>query len=185
MTQSEVNQTLVETVAPLIAELGFVERLIQNKNQLIQHLKKIAIVLSVANFLLLLACGFFISALFAGKVLVIEVMFAISAICLATLWFQPKIMSELTQAEELAYLAREQAFVDLNMAREELKRLRHKLRRDTDDEGYGHVNELLKMVSPLVMMFIQKEKNVLRWGMFGWKVMQNAMAVIKQHSKES
>ncbi len=185
MTQSEVNQTLIETVAPMAAPMGFVEQLIRDKNKTLDLIIKVTVVLSVANLLLLFACGFFINALFAGKVLVIEVMVGISAICLAIFKFQPEIMNELTHAEELAYLARDQAFVDLNMAREELKRLRHKLRRDTDDEGYGHVNELLKMISPLVMMFVQKEKNILRWGMFGWKVAQNAMAVVKQRSKES
>lgn len=185
MTQSEVNQTLVETVAPVVAPLGFVEQVIRDKNKILDLIIKVALVLSIANLLMLFACGFFVNALFAGKVLVIEVMVGISVACLAVFKFQPKIMDELTHAEEIAYLAREQAFVDLNMARQELRRLRHTLRRDTDEEGYAHVNELLKMVSPLVMMFIQKEKNILRWGMFGWKVAQNAMAVIRQRAKES
>lgn len=185
MTQSEVNQTLVESVVPMVAPIGFVEQLIHDKNRLIELIVKVAIGLSITNLLVLLACGIFVNALFAGKVLVIEVMVGVSAVCLTIFKYQPKIMDELTHAEEIANLARDQAFVDLNMAREELRRLRHKLRRDTDEEGYAHVNELLKMVSPLVVMFIQKEKNILRWGMFGWKVAQNAMAVVKQRSKES
>jgi len=183
MTQSDVNQVLVESVIPVPFDL---EQEIREKHQLIAHILRIAIGIAIANVLVIVACGIMFSALFAGKLVVIEVMLGLSAVCLGIVFGHGKIMSLLTQAEEVAYLARDQAFVDLNMAREELVRLRHKLRRDTDPEGYGHVNELLKMVSPLVMMFIQKEKNIFRWGMFGWKVAQNAMAVLKQRSsKES
>ncbi|MBI2812617.1 MAG: hypothetical protein HYX67_17565 [Candidatus Melainabacteria bacterium] len=182
MTQSEVNQVLVESVDPLPFH---VEEVVSRVHQLADHFIKIGCVAAIANLLLIIALVIFVNPLFAGKFLLIEVMVILSALCLAVFKFQGEIMSKLTQAEEIAYVVRDQAFVDLNVARDELRRLRHKLRRDTDDEGYGHVNELLKMISPLVMMFVQKEKNILRWGMFGWKVAQNAMAVIQQRSKES
>ena len=83
MTQSEVNQALVETVAPVVAPLGFVEQLIRDKNKILDLIIKVAVVLSIANLLILFACGFFINALFAGKVLVIEVMVFTVAWCLA------------------------------------------------------------------------------------------------------
>ena len=181
MTQSDVNQVLIETVIPVPFDL---EQEIRQKHQLIAHLIRIAVAIAIANVLVIIACGIAFSPLFAGKLVVIEVMLGLSAVCLGIVIGHGKIMSLLTQAEEVAYLARDQAFVDLNMAREELRRLRHKLRRDTDPEGYGHASELLKMVSPLVMMFIQKEKNIFRWGMFGWKVAQNAMAILKQRSSK-
>ncbi|CAN5627838.1 hypothetical protein BH10CYA1_BH10CYA1_43100 [soil metagenome] len=183
MTQSEVNQTLIESVIPVPFDL---EQEIREKHQIIAHILKIAAGAALFNVLIIIACGIVFGPLLAGKLVVIEVMLGLSAVCLGIVVGHGKIMGLLTHAEEVAYMAREQVFVDLNMAREELIRLRHKLRRDTDPEGYGHVNELLKMVSPLVMMFVQKEKNIFRWGMFAWKIAQNAMAVMKQRSsKES
>ncbi|HEY9731752.1 MAG TPA: hypothetical protein V6C89_07560 [Drouetiella sp.] len=181
MTQSDVNQVLAETVVPVPLDLA---QEFSTKRQAAEMLIKGAIAAALLNVLAIVALTIFVNPLFAGKVLLIEVMFALSAVCLGIVIGHGKIMTLLTQAEDIAYLARDQAFVDLNMAREELVRLRHKIRRDVDAEGYGHVNELLKMVSPLVMMFIQKEKNILRWGMFGWKVAQNAMAIIKHRAKE-
>ncbi|MBS1955483.1 MAG: hypothetical protein JST89_14970 [Cyanobacteria bacterium SZAS-4] len=182
MTQSEVNPTLTESVTS--AGWFGVEQMALQIHQWADLVIKVAIVGAIVNLLVIIGVCTFASALAAGKLVVVEVMLGISAVCLAIFWYRKLILSHLTDAEEIAYVVRDQAFVDLNMARQELRRMRHKLRRDTDDEGYGHVNELLKMVSPLVMMFIQKEKNILRWGMFGWKVAQNAMAVIKQRSKE-
>lgn len=182
MTQSEVTPTLVESTTP-VGWFG-VEQIALQIHRWADLIIKVSIIGAIVNLLVIVALCFFVSALVAGKIVVVEVMVVLSAICLAIFYYRKLIMSHLTDAEEIAYVVRDQAFVDLNMARQELRRLRHKLRRDTDDEGYGHVNELLKMVSPLVMMFVQKEKNILRWGMFGWKVAQNAMAVIKQRSKE-
>jgi hypothetical protein len=181
MTQSDVNQVLTETVVPVPLDLA---QEFSTKRQAAELAIKGLIAAAILNVLLIVALVIFVNPLFAGKIVLVEVMFALSAVCLVIVIGHGKIMTLLTQAEEIAYLARDQAFVDLNMVREELVRLRHKIRRDVDAEGYGHVNELLKMISPLTMMFIQKEKNILRWGMFGWKVAQNAMAIIKQRSKE-
>ncbi len=182
MTQSDLKQALIESAGPV--PLHIVEDIIEKTHLARDRFALGAIIAAVLETLFLLLCCNF-GALFVGKVIVIQVMVSLGVVCLAVFLFRHDILGHLTDAEEVAYIVRDQAFVDLNMAREEMRRLRHKLRRDTDDEGYGHVNELLKMVSPLMMMFIQKEKNVLRWGMFGWKVAQNAMAVIKQRSKES
>lgn len=181
MTQSDVNPVLTDSAVPLPLDLA---QEFQEKRQTAEIFIRMLIILAVSNVLLIIGLTVFINPLFAGKILLIEVMFGLSAACLAIVFFHGKIINLLTQAEEIAYLARDQAFVDLNMAREELVRLRHRVRRDVDAEGYGHVNELLKMIQPLAMMFIQKEKNIFRWGMFGWKVAQNAMAIIKQRSKE-
>ncbi|MBS2004543.1 MAG: hypothetical protein U0103_08110 [Candidatus Obscuribacterales bacterium] len=181
MTQSDLNQVIAEPAVPMPLDLA---QEFSSKRQAAETAIKGLIAAAIVNVLAIIALIIFVEPLFAGKVVLIEVMFAISAVCLVIVIGHNKIMSLLTQAEEIAYFARDQAFIDLNTLREELVRLRHKVRRDVDAEGYGHVNELLKMVSPLVMMFIQKEKNVLRWGMFGWKIAQNAMAIIKQRSKQ-
>jgi hypothetical protein len=180
MTQSDVNQVLVESVVPVQLELAHE---FEKIHKIVNLGLKVALVLAVANAAFILLLALTVNAIFAGKVVLIEVMIGFSAVCLLIVFGYARIMSLLAEAEEIAYLARDQAFVDLNMARDELTRLRRKLTREEDEEGYGGANEMLKILSPLVMMFIQKEKNIFRWGMFGWKVAQNAMAIMKQRSK--
>lgn len=182
MTQSEINQVLVESVIPVQLDLA---QEFQRTRQIADQLIKLAVALAVLNAVGIIALAIFVSPIFAGKVVLIEVMFGISAVCLGIVVGHGKIMTLLAQAEEIANLARDQAFVDLNMMRDELVRLRRKLSREVDADGHGAVNELLKTISPVVMMFVQKEKNIFRWGMFAWKVAQNAMAVIKERSKET
>jgi hypothetical protein len=182
MTQSDVNKVPVETVVPVTLDLA---QEFKEKHRLADQVFKGAIAALICNAAVIMILAFTLGSVFAGKIVLIEVMLMFALICLGIAIGHGKIMDLLTQAEEIAYLARDQAFVDLNMAREELAGLRRKLSREVDDQGYGGVGELLKTVSPLVMMFIQKEKNLFRWGMFGLKVAQNAMAVIKQRSKKS
>lgn len=180
MTQSDTNPVLIDTAMP--PQHPNLEQELEKIHQLIQQVLRIAVGAAIINVLIIVALTIFVNPLFAGKVVVIEVMFGLSALCIGVAVGQKKIMHLLMQAEAIAEFARDQAFVDLNMIRDELVRLRKKLTREVDDSGYTAVGELLKTVSPLVKMFIQKEKNIFRWGLFGWKVAQNAMAVIKQRS---
>jgi hypothetical protein len=180
MTQSDVNKILVESVVPVQIDHAAEFR---KQRRVLEDVIKGAIALGIVNGISILAVAIALNPILAGKIALIEVMLLFSVICLGIAIGHGKIMDLLAQAEEIAYLARDQAFVDLNIARDELAGLRRKLTREVDDQGYGGVSELLKTVSPLVMMFIQKEKNIFRWGMFGLKVAQNAMAVLKQRSK--
>jgi hypothetical protein len=180
MTQPDVNQVLIESVIPVQLELAHEFEKIHKQVNLSL---KVALALAIVNAGFILILALTVNAIFAGKVVLIEVMFGFSVVCLLIVIGHVRIMNLLTEAEEIAYLARDQAFVDLNMARDELARLRRKLTREEDEQGYGGANEMFKILSPLVMMFIQKEKNIFRWGMFGWKIAQNAMAIMKQRSK--
>lgn len=124
-------------------------------------------------------------ALVAAKILLIEVMVVSALISLVIVLASRQIKHGLSQAEEIAHFASDQAFVELNTARETLAQIRRKLSREEQELASGAIPELLKTVGPFVMLFIQKEKSIFKWGMLGMKIAQNAMALMKERAKHS
>lgn len=134
-----------------------------------------------------IACfALFANPTMAAKFLLLEVMVVISAICFLVLRYQKDIMDVLEQLELLAELLRDQVFVEMATAREQMEHLRMRLVRDESLLKHSSaLQDLIKSVGPIAMLFLQKETSAVRWGWAGLKVAQQAFAFFKERTQKS
>ncbi len=138
-----------------------------------------------AAFIAYLAVKF--SPLVAAKILLIEIMLVLGLICLLVFIFRHRLSAELADLEKLAFLGRDEAALLLRQGRASLYTLRQRLE-ETSHPHKGHedhVADLVRNVVPIIGLFINKEKDLLRWGMFGWRIASNAIRLMNQRRTTS
>ncbi len=135
------------------------------------------------NALVVAAIAFKFGAIVAAKILFIEVCGVLGLVCLVIAICHKAIHNDLSDLEMHAVLGRDEAAVVLRHGRASLYNISQKLEGTLHPDHEDPMTDLLHNVAPLVGLFLTKEKSLLRWGMFGWRVVNNAMNVLNQRNK--
>lgn len=124
------------------------------------------------------------SLLYIAKIVFIYIALGLTGACAAVLINYRELIFTLRQAEELTNVVRDEAVFQLEALRAMLEDLKKRLFPPTEEQAHASVAELVKSALPVVMLLINKEKNALRWGMFGLKVAREAMDFFKATPKD-
>ena len=133
------------------------------------------------NALVIAVVAFFFTPLVAAKCLFIEVSIILGIVCIAIFLFRPDISQLLTTLEMLAEDGRDETVLQMRLGREQLRAVRQRLE-DTihPPQHENAMHDLLQHAMPVMQILISKEKNWLQLGMFGYRLVQDAMRVMNQ-----
>lgn len=123
------------------------------------------------------------SLLYIAKIVFIYITLGAAGGCAAVLFNYRELIFTLRQTEELINVLRDEAVYQLESLRMMLEDVKRKLF-PPEEQAEANVADLVKSALPVVMLLINKEKNALRWGMFGLKVAREAMDFFKGTSKD-
>lgn len=123
------------------------------------------------------------SLIYIAKIVFIYIALGAAGGCAAVLFNYRELIFTLRQTEELINVLRDEAVYQLESMRIMLEDVKRKLF-PPEDQVEANVADLVKSALPVVMALINKEKNVLKWGMFGLKVAREAMDFFKGTSKD-
>ncbi len=123
------------------------------------------------------------SLLYIAKIVFIYIAFGAAGGCAAVLFNYRELIFTLRQTEEFINVLRDEAVYQLESLRMMLEDTKRKLF-PPEEQAEQSVADLVKTALPVVMLLINKEKNALKWGMFGLKVAREAMDFFKVTSKD-
>lgn len=116
-----------------------------------------------------------------GKMAFVEICLSITLVSLAVVFKFNDLMGVLTLLEKLADLARDEAMIQLQAQQHRLGEFNRKFVEKEQDEQSG-LRDLLKKAGPLAMLFIGRERSVIKWGMAGAQFVKQAYDVWKSKS---
>lgn len=121
----------------------------------------------------------------AAKVLMLYFMLAVSVVCLAVCVFQVWILEKLRLAEDIADMVQDEAMVQLAVVNHKLADLNYRFFEKPDTTATEILPDFLKNLTPFAMLFINKEKSMMRWATLGMKFAKSAMDLYKAREKDS
>jgi hypothetical protein len=147
-------------------------------------LKKYLLMVIIAfalNAMVILALVLAFGSMVAAKCLFIEIAVGTGLLCVAIFFFHVDISNLLRALEMLAEDGRDETVVQMRYGRAQLRQISDKLERTIHPpEHENAMHDLVQHAMPLVQILISKEKNWVQLGLFGWRLAQDAMRVMKQ-----
>lgn len=141
----------------------------------------IVIVAVALNALVILALVLAFGAMVAAKCLFIEIAVGTGLLFLAIFFFHIDISNLLKALEMLAEEGRDETVVQMRYGRAQLRQISSKLEHTIHPPQHENaMHDLIQHAMPLVQIVLSKEKNWLQLGLFGWRLAQDAMRVMKQ-----
>ncbi|HEY9755649.1 MAG TPA: hypothetical protein V6C97_10835 [Oculatellaceae cyanobacterium] len=132
------------------------------------------------NALVVLALALKFTPMIAAKCLFIEIAVGIGLACLGVFLFRFDIFDILMQLEGLAEEGRDETVVQMRIGRAQLHNISQRLEDTIHPRQHENVMaDLLQHAMPVVQILAAKEKNWLQLGMFGWRLAQDAMRLMK------
>ena len=126
-----------------------------------------AICLLLVNAVVLVVLGH--SIIGFAKLLLVEVMLAISIFCVWIFLHRRQYFEELYRQEVLAERARDDAMFELTAVRTRLAAVEDRLTRSSRPNP-GRINKMLvQYAGSAVMMLLQKERSYVQWGLWAAK----------------
>jgi hypothetical protein len=98
-----------------------------------------------------------------AKYLLLNVMIAVSVMSWVFLLTWPQISRALSSIQQECELATNLTYLQAEMARAQLEQLNDRIQRSIEPEEREVTETMLKTLSPLVTMFIRRERSVLKW----------------------
>ncbi|HNB21450.1 MAG TPA: hypothetical protein PKZ32_03490 [Candidatus Melainabacteria bacterium] len=120
-----------------------------------------------------------------AKVLMFYFMLSVGSICLAIFFFQGWILDKLRLAEDIADMVQDEATVQLTMVNHKLADLNYRFVEKHDVSTTEVLPDFLKNLTPFAMLFLNKEKSMMRWAMLGMKFAKSAMDLYKARENDS
>ncbi len=121
----------------------------------------------------------------AAKVIMFYFMLAVGVISLSIFFFQGWIMEKLTLAEDIADMVQDEATVQLAMVNHKLADLNYRFVEKHDSSTSEVLPDFLKNLTPFAMLFLNKEKSMVRWAMLGVKFAKSAMELYKARENDT
>ncbi|PZM80916.1 MAG: hypothetical protein DKT66_16905 [Candidatus Melainabacteria bacterium] len=121
----------------------------------------------------------------AAKVLMFYFMLCVGSFCLAVFFFQGWILEKLRLAEDIADMVQDEATVQLTMVNHKLADLNYRFVEKHDASTSEMLPDFLKNLTPFAMLFLNKEKSMMRWAMLGMKFAKSAMDLYKARENDS
>lgn len=132
------------------------------------------------NTTLIVSIIIIFDAMTAAKILFLELTIVVSFAALALVFWQKSLYNELLYLESEAEQLRMDAIGSLASARAGIEKIKLLLYNDSQTQENDLTQQLFKNVMPIVGLYINKEKNFLRWGMLAWKLAGNAVKIFKR-----
>ncbi len=101
--------------------------------------------------------------LVVAKLFLIHVMICAGLLCWVFILSGPQIDRGLTQIQQDCELATNLTFLQAEMARAQLDSMNEKIRNSLEPEEREITETMLKSISPLVSLFLHKERSVVKW----------------------
>lgn len=121
----------------------------------------------------------------AAKVIIFYFMLAVAVISLAIFFFQGWILEKLVLAEDIADIVQDEATVQLAMVNHKLADLNYRFVEKHDTSTSDVLPDFLKNLTPFAMLFLSKEKSMVRWAMLGMKFAKSAMDLYKARENDT
>ncbi|MBA3859356.1 MAG: hypothetical protein C0507_20825 [Cyanobacteria bacterium PR.3.49] len=121
----------------------------------------------------------------AAKVLMFYFMLAVATICLSICFFRSWILDKLQMAEEIADMVQDEATLQLTMVNHKLADLNYRFVEKHDASTSEVLPDFLKNLTPFAMLFLNKEKSMVKWAMLGAKFAKSAMELYKARDKDT
>jgi len=165
-----------------IAEIPEIKKIAKVRQSLTAHPAAPLVVLAI-NVLAIALIAYYYTPIVACKVLFIETSLLLSLFCIAIVFFNRIIQNELIHLEVLAIQGQDEAREILRHGRGALHQIQVKMEETLHPHEDDTMHELFSNMVPIVQLFVNKEKNLLRWGMFSWKVANNAIRLFNSRTK--
>lgn len=121
----------------------------------------------------------------AAKVLMFYFMLTVATICLTICFFRAWILDKLQLAEEIADMVQDEATVQLAMVNHKLADLNYRFVEKHDVSTTEVLPAFLKNLTPFAMLFLNKEKSMVKWAMLGAKFAKSAMELYKARENDT
>lgn len=121
----------------------------------------------------------------AAKVLMFYFMLSVGLLCLTIFFFQGWILEKLRLAEDIADMVQDEATVQLTMVNHKLADLNYRFVEKHDASTSDVLPDFLKNLTPFAMLFLNKEKSMVRWAMLGMKFAKSAMDLYKARENDN
>jgi len=121
----------------------------------------------------------------AAKVIMFYFMLAVAVISLSIFFFQGWILEKLVLAEDIADMVQDEATVQLAMVNHKLADLNYRFVEKHDSSTSEVLPDFLKNLTPFAMLFLSKEKSMVRWAMLGMKFAKSAMELYKARENDT
>ncbi|MBX9948579.1 MAG: hypothetical protein K2Y39_05430 [Candidatus Obscuribacterales bacterium] len=121
----------------------------------------------------------------AAKVLMFYFMLSVGLLCLTIFFFQGWILEKLRLAEDIADMVQDEATVQLTMVNHKLAELNYRFVEKHDASTSDVLPDFLKNLTPFAMLFLNKEKSMVRWAMLGMKFAKSAMDLYKARENDN
>lgn len=145
----------------------------------ITPLTKLSVLAGIAVLIALIA--FQPNWIARGKMAFVEMCAFIILLSLAVVFKFHDLMGVLTLLEKLADLARDEAMIQLQAQQHRLAEFNAKFIQKEQDEHPG-LRDLLQKAGPIAMLFLGRERSVIKWGLAGAKFVKQAYDVWKAKS---
>lgn len=121
----------------------------------------------------------------AAKVMMFYFMLAVGVVSLSICFFQGWILEKLILAEDIADMVQDEATVQLAMVNHKLADLNYRFVEKHDSSTSEVLPDFLKNLTPFAMLFLNKEKSMVRWAMLGVKFAKSAMELYKARENDT
>ncbi len=121
----------------------------------------------------------------AAKVMMFYFMLAVGVVSLSICIFQGWILEKLILAEDIADMVQDEATVQLAMVNHKLADLNYRFVEKHDSSTSEVLPDFLKNLTPFAMLFLNKEKSMVRWAMLGVKFAKSAMELYKARENDT
>lgn len=121
----------------------------------------------------------------AAKVIMFYFMLAVGVISLSIFFFQGWILEKLRLAEDIADMVQDEATVQLAMVNHKLADLNYRFVEKHDSSTSDVLPDFLKNLTPFAMLFLSKEKSMVRWAMLGMKFAKSAMELYRARENDT
>lgn len=121
----------------------------------------------------------------AAKVIMFYFMLVVGVISLTIFFFQGWILEKLMLAEDIADMVQDEATVQLALVNHKLADLNYRFVEKHDASTSEVLPAFLKNLTPFAMLFLNKEKSMVRWAMLGMKFAKSAMELYKARENDT
>lgn len=127
----------------------------------------------------------FFAPLMVAKLLLINLLIVGSFGCLIIFLNTGRMNLALSQIQQECELATNLTFLQAEMTRAQLETLNERIRKSLQPEEREISETLLKSLSPLVMLYFKKEKNIMKWSMAAMTASKDLMGFFFSSKKTS
>lgn len=156
---------IVTLIFPIRVRLGVVR---------LDPLLKLLAVVAMFGWMAL-SCGVIISSTFVviAKYIILNVMIATSFVAWVLLLTWPQIDRALLSIQQECELATNLTFLQGEMMRSQLEAVTARIQQAVEPEEREITETMLKTVTPLIGLFLNKERSILKWSIAGMGVARN------------